>query len=346
MFFSLATAAVCFVACHGGPADHFSTFAEELTRRGYEVHIYASGPALKKFQERGLEGVISFSVDAEAADIAKQCSKADVVITDVGHPFDLPLQQALAQDAPATLRLAYYDNPESFVPGGYSTTAAKVMQAAHRTLFANANLAPEKEIGLGYYPLHQPKKIAEKRSPKKGTVVYMGGNNEEYFSKAFPAFLQFLAQAVEQTDLSHLTLLLQQHPGAKEKNLDGKLMQQWVEQNGHKPNAPALIMSDLNSEEAQIVADQILYYQTSMGPQFVLAGIPVTQVGHAVYEDILVKNHLCLVATGVDGLVRALTQPKENLNPETTRQKIEQGLGIHSDWGDRLEGAIAKHKIQ
>lgn len=39
------TKAIIFVCCHGGPADHFATFSESLTKDGYDVQIYASGPA-------------------------------------------------------------------------------------------------------------------------------------------------------------------------------------------------------------------------------------------------------------------------------------------------------------
>jgi hypothetical protein len=42
--------AVCLIACHGAPADHFATYAEVLIKQGYDVKIYATGPALKNFQ--------------------------------------------------------------------------------------------------------------------------------------------------------------------------------------------------------------------------------------------------------------------------------------------------------
>ncbi len=48
-------AIICLFAFHGGPADHFATFAENLTENGYEVQIFASGPALQKFQSRGID---------------------------------------------------------------------------------------------------------------------------------------------------------------------------------------------------------------------------------------------------------------------------------------------------
>lgn len=376
MPFSVTAATVCFIACHGGPADHFSTFAEELTNRGYKVHVYATGPALKKFQDRKIENLTPFSLenileDDAAVDLAKRCSFANVIITDVGHVFDIPLQAALKSEASKSLKLAYYDNPESYVPGGYSATSAKVMKAAQGVLFANANLAttpiyetpgqevnlaPEKKIQLGYYPLGQAEKIAKRRSDQstiraqlfskhdvkeqgQKVLVYAGGNNEEYFSKAFPAFLQFLSEACLKEDLSNYVLLLQQHPGAKEKNIDGKLVRQWLEQN--KGKSPQIFISEMNSDDAQVLADGILYYQTSMGPQFVLAGIPTIQVGHNTYEDILVKNNLCSIATDKNSLLAAFAGLQENPSSESGNEIIFQGLGIRSNWAERLEKAIS-----
>ena len=45
--------AICIIASHGGSADHFATFIEELSKEKDEkdICIFASGPALKKFQE-------------------------------------------------------------------------------------------------------------------------------------------------------------------------------------------------------------------------------------------------------------------------------------------------------
>ena len=217
---SLLATTVCFIACHGGPADHFSTFAEELEKKGYKVQVYASGPALKKFQDRHVEKLIPFSLDNLSVDeaairVARQCSEASVVITDVGDPFDIPLQKALSDHAPNVIRLAYYDNPEPYVPGGYSAVAAKVMLAAQGVLFANANLAKsaiylspsqtiplalEKRSGIGFYPISQAEKVARRRTTERDrlrmhffsnyqmkdlgqkVLIYAGGNNDEYFS--------------------------------------------------------------------------------------------------------------------------------------------------------------------
>ena len=377
------SAAICFIACHGGPADHFSTFAEDLVSKGYKVEIYATGAALKKFQDRKIEIVTPFSLEniseeEASTQLAKKCSGIDVIITDVGHLFDISLQKALHSETPTSLRLAYYDNPESYVPGGYSTVAAKVMTAAQGVLFANANLtktplyeapsveiflATEKRIGLGYYPIHQAEKIAKRRiSDQKELrkqlfskhslidqgqkiLTYVGGNNDEYFSKALPAFLQFLSEASLGEDLSHFTILFQQHPGAKEKNFDLTLIQQWLEQHAEKAHMPSFLISEFNSDDVQVLADAMIYYQTSMGPQFVLAGIPTIQAGHNTYEDILVKNKLCFTVTDVNSLISALTRLEEINMATSNNEVIMQGLGISSDWANRLENTIQCSKL-
>jgi hypothetical protein len=360
---SLLAATVCFIARHGGPADHFATFAEDLARKGHRVEIHASGPALKKCHDRKTLGVVSFSLEGKteeevAAQLAERCKEAAVVITDVGDPLDVTIQKALAEWAPEVLRLAYYDNPEAFVPGGYSEVAAKVMSAAQRVLFANANLAKtpiyeapgqearvpvEKRVGVGFYPLGQAEKIAVRRAAEHGgmrsqffakhglkdsgqkVLVYAGGNNETYFAQALPAFLRLL----EETDLSNYVIVLQQHPGAKEKNIDRKLVQE---------KAPQVLISDVSSDDAQVLADGMLYYQTSMGPQFVLAGLPVIQVGHERYEDVLVKNGLCAVATNPREWHKALADLMSK--KAGSAEAVKQGLGLCSDWAERLAVAI------
>lgn len=380
MSFSVSVAAVCFIACHGGPADHFATFAESLSKDLGAIEVYASGPALKKFQERGIEVKVPFSIDKIspeeedilAEQIAKACSTALVVITDVGHAFDIKVQKALARQTTHVSRFAYYDNPEAYVPGGYSAVAAEVMSAAHGILFANSNLAkapifkePGKEIdfgsrkkvGIGYYPINQAEKIAKRRTSEQlsmrqtlfsrnnlvdtgqKVLVYFGGNNEEYFSKAFPAFLALLEEGMKQSDFSNLVIVIQQHPGAKSKNMDGNRVSSWIGKHSETRQAPRMILSDFSSDDAQIIADGALYYQTSMGPQFVLEGIPTIQVGHETFKDILVRNRLSPSVTDVDQLISVidgLTHQKK----EISREVILEGLGIKPNWLPILEEAI------
>jgi hypothetical protein len=339
---SLSTTVICFIACHGGPADHFAIFANHLKETGHNVEIHASGPALSKFDDRGFSP-ISFSTEEPASEVAKKCASASVIITDIGHAFAIDLQKALSEKAPLSFRYAYYDNPESFVPGGYSEIAAEVMELAQKVLFANSNiaidLAPKKGIPIGYYPMGQVEKIKQRREQEhvsmrsrffskysledtgQKVLVYAGGNNEEYFSKAFPAFLSFLDELPQ-----NFIVLLQQHPGAKTANRDKNQIQ-----------GQNILISDFSSDDAQVLADAMLYYQTSMGPQFALAGIPVIQVGHEVYQDILVKNNLCSVAITKESLLKAITDLEPNV---ASRKVIEKGLGICLDWAMRLENAI------
>lgn len=380
MSISMSTA-VCLIACHGGPADHFATYAEVLIKQGYDVQIHATGPALKKFQERGIEVKSSFSLDnltpeeedSLAQAIAKTCSTASIVLTDVGHGFDVKIQKALSIHATKIPRLAYYDNPEPFVPGGYSYTAAEVMREAEGILFANETLAKatiysetgkevdfgsRKRIGIGYYPVSQARKIAERREIEhdsmrsifltkneiddKGqkVLVYFGGNNEEYFSKAFPAFLSFLAQATEQVDLRNVVIVIQQHPGAKLKNQDGEQVAKWLKEFGEKAEMPRIILSYFSSDNAQVIADAAFYYQTSMGPQFVLEGIPTVQIGHETYEDILVRNHLAPTVTNATQFIQVVENLEKGVKEKPQKNLILSSLGIREDWFQVLEQAI------
>lgn len=383
MSFSASAAAVCLIACHAGPADHFATFAESLSRDVGPIEVYASGPALKKFQERGIEVKAPFSIDkispeeeyVLAEQIAKACSTASVVITDVGHAFDIKVQKALAHQATHVPRFAYYDNPESYVPGGYSAVAAEVMLAANGILFANSNLAvnpvyqepgkeidfgSRKKIGIGYYPINQAEKIAKRRAAEQRSLrqivflkndlvdrgqkvlVYFGGNNEEYFSKALPAFLSLLEEGMKQSDFTNLVIVIQQHPGAKSKNLDGNMVSAWIGKHSKTKQTPRMIISDFSSDDAQILADGALYYQTSMGPQFVLAGIPTIQVGHETFEDILVRNQLSPSVTDVGqfiSVIEGLTHQKKKIS----REVVLEGLGIKANWLLTLEKAIKEN---
>jgi len=379
---SISSAVVCLIACHGAPADHFATYAEVLTQGGYEVKIYATGDALKKFEGRGIAVKKAFSLhnlnsqeqDLLAQEIAKTCSNASIILTDLGHLFDVKIQEALRIHAHQVPRFAYYDNPEPFVPGGYSSTAADVISAAQGVLFANANLAKEpifktkeieidvsekKRFGIGYYPLNQANMMAEKRKsnhevdraaffmnngiPDSGQklLVYFGGNNEEYFQHAFPKFLSFVTEASEKTDLSHLVILIQQHPGAREKNRDGKELEAHLEKFKNQPNMPTIILSSLpSSDHAYILADAALYYQTSMGAQFVLGGIPTIQIGHKTYEDILVKLHLAPTVTTTEGFIQAIGSLEEV--DKKHELALIKALGFEENWSDRLKKMIGE----
>lgn len=371
----IAATTLCLIACHGASGDHFSVFAENLIKEGYQVQVYASEHALKKFQDRNISVSMSFKITPGeeiglAKQIAQQCANK-VIITDVGNPFNALLQKTIKAEAPETLRLAYYDNPEPFVPGGYSKVAAEVMQAADRVLFANANLAkttlysePGKElalkdrVGLGYYPTAQADQTLARRAAEKEVkrkelfdqqglkdtgqkvLVYFGGNNETYFSEAFPAFLKFLTAGIE--DLSNIVFVMQQHPAAKTKNIDRGLLETWIKEHGTSQHAPQILISDWNSNDVQVIADGALYYQTSMGPLFALAGIPMAQVGHDTYEDVMVRSGLCPSATNSSDFVSIITKLNAVEVSENSRREIFKSLGIQENWLDILKKALVK----
>jgi hypothetical protein len=367
---AIAAAAICLIACHGGgPADHFATFAKQLAIEGIPVKIFAAGQALKKFQDLKiavdmpfiLENLESDEEERLAVEIAKGCSMSFAVLTDVGHAFDIKLQQALARHAQHVPRFAYYDNPQDYVPGGYSAIASEVMLAAQGIIFSNANLAnapiyqePNHEVnldrqlrvGIGYYPgVLKAQEIAERRNSEslllrsqllskhglvdqgQRIVVYFGGNNEEYFNKAFPAFLSVLTD----TQLKELIILIQQHPGAIAKNLDGQQAMERLK----GQNSPCLLISDLSSDEAQILADAALYYQTSMAAQFVFEGIPTAQVGHEKYPDVLTTNGFPAL-TDSASLKQFLIEPTQ----EIPLEPIYRDLGIREDWFSELRKAL------
>ena len=370
---SAVTSNVSFVACHGGPADHFASFVLGLPTDSYTTQVHATGPALKKFTDRGVASVKPFSLDALSSDqedevaikIAKACAKSAVVFTDVGHLFAEKVELAFTLYAPKVRRIAYYDNPEKYVPGGYSEVASKVMSHAEKVAFSNAKLAREpifsapgvevdlpmsRRIGIGYYPVAQAEALFARRVSEHATcraelfakhsirdqgqkvLVYFGGNNEEYFSKAFPAFVDFLTHAKEKSDLSNYVIVLQQHPGAKEKNIDGLKLAAWIKDHGASAKSPKIIVSDFSSDTAQIVADGALYYQTSMGPQFAIAGIPTVQVAHETYEDILVRNNLCSKVTSGDELIAAIAQLPNFSTVAPVKGPLFDALGIRQDW--------------
>jgi len=327
------------IACHGASADHFSVFAQKLLDEGYQVSIYASEHAVKKFQDRNIPITMAFYIaDDPASAIAEECYGL-IVLTDVGSPYDITLQKALS--GRAALHMAYYDNPEPYVPGGYSQVAYEVMELAQKVLFANANLEMseglsipfEKRIGIGYYPIAQAEKISKRRvedgkqlrrrwfeqqgmeDQGQKLLVYFGGNNEEYFAKAFPAFIQFLAQ-----ELPGYIFILQQHPAAK----------------GKQQYSPKLILSDWSTDDIQVIADGALYYQTSMGPQLALAGIPIVQVGHQTYEDVMVRSGICPSVTSPEEFLGVIAK----LEAATEKESIYQSIGFHEGWLERLKSVI------
>lgn len=371
---------ICCVVCHGGPADHFATLLPELKKKGIQLHVHATPGVIGKFKDGNLQVDVlnvnntSFSEMAISRTLAKKCSKVSVLLTDLGSSFEISLQRAFKEYNPHVKRLVYYDNPESYVPGGYSEVANATMEIADRVLFSNSHLARspvyitkekecgvpfEKRFGIGYYPMLRIEEIRKKRLEEKTSnsmrlefchqhqlqvkdkkiLVYFGGNNDEYYKFAFPAFQRFLANSMEQSDLSHLIFVIHQHPAAKNSNRDWNYIKPWVEEISNNPKAPTIILSQWDSNQIQTIADCALYYQTSMAAQFALAGIPTVQIGHEIYEDILVKNKAIPSIVNTDAFVDILVKENWQRGQSNLNFLIEY-LGIRSDPYEALMESI------
>lgn len=385
------TSLVCFVVCDGGPAGHFAAFATNLYAQNLlQISIYATGPALTKLKDAHLpDGIqlVPFTIDEldrdqqekVATQLIDNCMKqgARTIIIDIGNKFDALFQSITSKYnlPPDTIRFwCYYDNPEAYVPGGYSIKTEETIKVSNYILFANMNLAqvdsniyslPEKKIdvanktvqGIGYYPVTEVEKLLQQREIEKDTLrvqngwsdikhlfVYFGGNNEEYFAQAFPAFLSILSQ-LDKNSLEDILFLVHQHPAAKKLNRDVLLLQEWLSKNNHIQ----IVISTLkNSDQAQIIADATLYYQTSMAPQFSLLGLPTMQVGHEVYEDVLVKNKLCYTATNPNELAVGLIEMKKKIESvdelQQRKELIYNAIGYTSEWPNNLYRIIFDYK--
>lgn len=379
MINSLISTTICCVVSHGGPGDHFATFIPELQQMGATVHVHASPAVVGKFKDLRIE-VDNLSIsDAPLSEIeiarnlAKKCSKVSVLLTDIGNSFSTSLHKSFKEVNPQVKCLAYYDNPEPYVPGGYSAMANETMQLADRVLFSNTNFVHspiyknkkkessipfEKRYGIGYYPTLRAEEVRQSRLKEKKThsmrakffeeyqiqgkdkkvVVYFGGNNNEYYESAFPAFKKFLSESIKETDLSHLIFVIHQHPMARDSNRDWNHMKDWIEEVRENPKAPILTRSHWSSNEIQTIADCALYYQTSIAAQFAHAGIPTIQIGHEIYGDSLIRNKLIPSIISTNSFIDTIV--KGNYENICNLESLRRHLGIRDDYTTALVEAI------
>jgi hypothetical protein len=354
----------CIVASHGGPAAQMAASARD-------PDVYALGEALKKFQAvesiTKVTDISKIDESERATTIAKLNSKMKAVLVDGGHEFSYKVLLAFKEHAPHVTRILYYDNPDAYVPGGWSKWMAKSISVAQKVLFANASLtaatiyetkapfdAEDKTISLdhvtkeatGYYAIDVAEKVALRRIAEyKRTdgviqIGYAGGNNEECFTKAFPAMLQIFSKAMKNKDLSNVKIFIHQHPGAVKENRDGKMVEQWKEIN--KENAPEItfITTAAEKEDGQVSADVMLYFQTSMAPQFVLAGIPTAQIGHVVFEDCIVSSGCVEIVTNQNQFLNLLQKIERSEFKAPSKDRIKEAVGYREDYKNRFQKAI------
>ncbi len=368
---------ICFIVCHLGSANQIADYQPILEKQGYVVWTYTTGSVKEALEKRQLKvrelnpnNLDLYQRGDEqqqlAQEVAKVCSAADVIVTDVGHLFAVQIHLALREYK--KLHLAYYDNPDNWVGGGYSQTAVQVMRVANGVIVANPylleegleeepglpfNLKDKPCWGVGYYSLDKAMEIRQARldaqhraemrrqffvaNPHlvdKGQkiLVYIGGNNETYFEKALPATARMLTQAAQKEDFSDYIVVIHQHGGAKKRNEEAKLLPI------NDSTAPfACVLSQLSTDDVQILADAAFYYQTSLIYQTCLAGLPVMQIGHDTFHDRLIKKDLCKSVTTTDDFLKELKSLGQSSFDEEAFNQIKEAVGYDENWQERLK---------
>jgi hypothetical protein len=364
---------ICFVTAHPNPANHFVEYVQSYEEKGIDCKVIAGKNVSEKFAQVKSKVVVIDPTSLEDEELMTQIepeiASQSIVITDIANERWIALQQNLSEKHPSIKRAVYYDNPERYVPGGYSELASKIIDKAQFILFANTSLvhkgiqsqkgvsiglSQKSMIGIGYYPKSDAQKILQIKNNQKHLdkirsslfeknslsdrnqkiFVYTGGANDEYYNKAFPHFIKLVSELTRSNNslLKDTILILQQHPRAKaEGNLDANLVKNFLSSQ-ELPKGFSFIISDLPTTESLAIADGVFYYQTSMAAQFVFAEIPyVIQIGHDTYTDLLVEAGFPSV-TNPEQLTQILSSKASSGNV----QLLERELGIDPEWKENL----------
>lgn len=328
---------ILFVCHHTGPAKHIIEYSQVLKKSGIHCEIRAKDAAIDALSN----AKIAYQTYQKPEEIAKIAHQFSHIITDIS-PSSIPLLQTLKEKE--IVAQAYCDNPEKFVEGGYSEQLEKIQTLAARMIYANPTLVTRNnDLGIGYSPAPaQAEKIRQIRASSSRTaffekhnlkdtgqqiVVFMGGANEYYYSKAFPHFISLL----QNNDFSknNVLFVLQQHPNApKDGNPDWKKCQE---------SFPKMILSQMKSDEILSIADTVLYNQTSMSPVFGLSGIPSYRVGLKNTDrsnDVLTRLGATLITTPEElSQIFAAYLPLE-------KESIYQEIGYTSNWRNNLQKVL------
>ncbi|CAF1241931.1 unnamed protein product [Rotaria sordida] len=345
-------------------------YASELAVTKFQDLLLLDGIRLINFM---LDGLKCEEKQNLAVDLINNCvnQRAQTIIVDIANKFNIKLQVAFNKLDRTSCNIrfwCYYDNPEEYVHGDYSIRSGEMIKLSQNILFANMNLInrdskifslPDIQInlnnktiqGIGYYPIEIAEKLYQRREFERNKLrekyhwnnikylfIYFGGNNQIYYEQAFPIFLSFLS-CIDNKLCKDILFIIHQHPAAKIENRDGLLFLKWLLTN----RSIQVTLSSLTSDEAQIIADGILYYQTSMAPQFALIGLPIMQVSHKIYEDVLVKHNLCEIATNSIEFMNGLKILKEKIqssNSMQQKQLIYDAIGYRFDCFQNLQNII------
>ncbi len=347
---------LCFIVCHTSAAQHFAEFARILSENQISYTVITEEQQKPYFDAYNIS-TIPFSHDLDS--VLSVCKNAQIIITDVGCSFHIALHEKLSESGHKN-HFAYYDNPESFVPGNYSQVAQKVMQAASGVLFANETFVKECPFslegkalyGIGYYTWMKKKEIIRELREKihenlkqryleahyvypqcKKVIVYFGGNNDVYYNLALPAMLSHFSKALSSLDLHDTLLILQQHPGtrnnpaARDRFLWDLTRQNLLE----NPNTPIFRISEESTDDLLLIADHVCYYQTSISPLFKGAGLSFFQIGHEPYKEAMVRYNTCPVVTSSEELIEFFRNP-----PQYDEISWVSALGANEDWHKNL----------
>ncbi|MBS0614998.1 MAG: hypothetical protein JSR58_00410 [Verrucomicrobia bacterium] len=370
---SVMNAADLTIIClHPGPAGHFADFTKVLDKEKISYQVVAAEKGAEELKKRQIS-FIEFKRDvllkdlppteaaAAAEKILKLTAGSQKILLDVGNPFAATILQNLKNTTVETI--AYYDNPESLVEGGYSESVSLVLPKVQKVFFANKNLASTPifihknqpisytahPYGIGYCDMADVENIARlhgqhKTSPQEKVLVYVGGANDKYYTAGITTFLKLLTEASQKHDLSRFHVIFRQHGRAlQEGNIDGKLIQEWKK---NAPNmAPRLTFSDTKESfnEAIAKADVLAYFQTSASPKFVLAGIPVMQISSEKMEDAAVDTGACPRVEDAEVFLAELIRLSESKDyPQETKDKIRAKIGYDTAWAQNFVQALNK----
>ena len=343
---------VAFVAMHSLPAEHFLIFQSLLAKNSIPTRMIVGGVAKKALGSRlpdvDMDVWEGKEIKEFSNEVAKSCEFANIIFVGIGHQFAGHFLEAITELYGSLKRvILYYENPEVYVPGGYSDLAqsAVTLGRPEEVLFANKNLAKKgvsvckglervRKIGLGYYPMHDVEVLKKLRAEKKveasRVFVYLGGAeaNTDYFDKALPAFIEMLSKISFLE--SPTTLIFRKHP--RSSGADWSIVKAF--------EMPGLtVVLDIDSLLNTLArADYTFYYQTSLSPLLILGGVNPIQVGHEVYREVLVDKGLIPVATSTEGLGSLLGNSMGIVDDEV----VFNAIGFDPLWENNLLGLLVK----
>lgn len=357
-----ADKSVGFFAFSPNSAKHFRAFSQALAEQGVSSELFFANQVGLSLQEKEHQFSEEEGLDA-LQQIVENFPEISSIVTDFAHPLAKDVHQVFYTQKPDVLRCVYYDNPETYVPGGYSEHFEEICQGpVQKILFANANLL-EKSIGgkenkpmdlsvknrcsIGFYPLdmlhsierYKAHELSKKRNnlfqsvqilePPQKVFVYVGGANEYFFDQAWPFFLSLL-ETMNVKDAKKIVIFYQRHPRASfEKDRDLQTLESWKK--SHLEIAPILQVSTLPTDEILALADGVFYSQTSMGPIFILAGLKTAQINPEPFDDILVRSRISPCICSPDSFQELISNEGSSFDP-----KIYTLIGMDPEWKANL----------